>query len=80
MQLVMMRIPATDGNTCKKIPLSWDNNEPVSQNYSKQGSSDGYRRLFLEETENNYVTYHLNTSEKTTYTKPIKHIHSGNIL
>ena len=44
MQLVMMRIPATDGNTCKKIPLSWDNNESVSQNYSKQGSSTGYRR------------------------------------
>ena len=56
MQLVMMRIPATDGNTCKKMPLSWDNNESVSQNYSKQGSSAGYRRLFLEETENNYVT------------------------
>jgi len=80
MQLVMMGTPATDCNTCKKIPPPWGNNKSVSQNYSKQGSSTGYRRSSLEETENNYVTYHLNTSEKTTYTKPIKHIHSGNIL
>ena len=46
MQLVMMRIPARD------------NNESVSQNYSKQGSSAGYKRLSLEETE---IIMSLNT-------------------
>jgi len=50
MQLVMMGTPATDCNTCKKIPPPWDNNESVSPNYSKQGSSAGYRRPSLEET------------------------------
>jgi len=56
MQLVMMGTLATDCNTCKKIPPPWGNNKSVSQNYSKQGSSTGYRRSSLEETENNYVT------------------------